>query len=112
MAGASGDPAQLDAIVERSCAPESLYWSFRADEADRSAIHNVEIRINLDAADAAAFYTPVGWVLARRESDAVFLRRRQSLSDQDVKILIGDALRIAWDRNGQFQSWLHAPDLD
>lgn len=40
---------------------------------------------------------------------ALFLRRRQLLTDTAVRNLVRDAVELAYGVGGSFQSWAHAP---
>jgi hypothetical protein len=102
----------LAAIIEHACGPNSIYWAFLdVSKQDPREDREVEIRINVTGETAAKLKPPSGWTIARRDTDlgAVFLRRKQRLTHQAVSDLIRDALLLAHDAGGTFQSWAHEP---
>lgn len=104
------DP-MLQAAIERLSSKESFYWAFREAEGPEQAVEqDVEIRLNLPAEHLTG-PTPDGWTLAHLAGSAVYLRRRQTLTDSEVRRLFVDALTLAHDRNGQFHSWVHGDSV-
>jgi hypothetical protein len=104
--------SDLAIAIERACDPKSIYWAFldvRGRDADKQ--HEVEIRINATTESVGTFEPPTGWTIARRDIalGAVFLRRKQRLTRRAVHELIRDAILLAHETGGRFQSWAHEP---
>ena len=104
--------AQLKATIERATDPSSFYWAFRdvSDEAGRDE-REVEIRINVAPEAVRTLDPPSEWSVHSRDHEvcALFLRRRQPLTDAAVLGLIRDAIVLADRLGGRFHSWAHAP---
>lgn len=41
----------------------------------------------------------------------VFMRRRQTLRDKDLRQMFAEILTFAFEHNGRFHSWIHETDL-
>ncbi|MDP1632587.1 MAG: hypothetical protein Q8L66_14320 [Caulobacter sp.] len=103
----------LQHAIDRARSKDSIYWAFRsAVPSDWNAEHEVEIRLNLSSAPGSLDWE--GWSLAKidHELGAVFLRRRQPLTDDDLRRLFEDALTLSVRKDGQFHSWVHGARLD
>jgi hypothetical protein len=104
---------RLQEAIDRVCAADSFYWSSReAKGRAREREDEVEIRLNLPAA-ALTDARFDGWTVAARDTGlgAVFLRRRQALTDSAVRRLFTDALTLAVQHGGRFHSWVHGDSL-
>ena len=104
--------SDLAAAIERACRPSSFYWAFLdVSGQDAREEREVEIRINATIETVGALEPPHGWTIARRDTalGAVFLRRKQRLTRQAVRDLIRDAILLAHEVDGRFQSWAHEP---
>ncbi len=104
----------LDVVLARATSPESPYWSFRDLEgADPSTEQWVETRLNLSPVAAQSFPGAAGWSVHQVDADgAVYLRRRQQLTDDAVHGLITEMVTLAHTRDGQFWSWIHGDQLE
>lgn len=104
----------LQQSIDRVCARDSLYWAFRHGRTRAFGVQQeVEIRIDLPSGrldDATEWY---GWTLAKLDKDleAVFLRRRQTVRDDDLRRLFVDALTLAHANGGRFHSWVHGDEV-
>jgi|WetSurMetagenome_2_1015567.scaffolds.fasta_scaffold142558_3 hypothetical protein len=104
--------SDLAAAIKRACSPSSFYWAFLGvSRQDASEEREVEIRINAATETVSTLEQPPGWTLERRDASlgAVFLRRKQRLTRQAVRGLIRDAITLAHEAGGTFQSWAHEP---
>lgn len=102
----------LDTVIELACSPSSIYWAFLdVSEEEVQEQREVEIRINAAHETVGTIEPPLGWRVARRDTDlgAIFLRRKQRLTSQAIRSLIRDALLLAHKAGGTFQSWAHEP---
>ncbi|OYX51800.1 MAG: hypothetical protein B7Y90_00295 [Alphaproteobacteria bacterium 32-64-14] len=104
----------LDVVLARAINPESLYWySLDLQGADPSVEQWVEARLNLSSAAAQAFPGATGWAVHQVDTDgAIYLRRRQQLTDDAVRGLISEMITLAHRYDGQFWSWIHGDQLE
>lgn len=114
MGPLSNHPAELRRDILRLWKPRSMYWVFRDSAGlDRREAHEVEIRLNLSPEKCVRISNLPGWRVAKgREDGALFLRRKQPLTNSALRGLFRAALVLAYAHGGQFHSWMHEPHLD
>ena len=91
----------------------SLYWGFYNSDEVVGGEEVVEVRFNASPQKAQTFTPPTGWSVHRvHRGEAVFLRRRQELTDKAVESMLVEMLQLAAAQGMQLHSWMHGSALD
>ncbi len=103
---------RLEEAIRRVRDRSSLYWAFYRAEEEPDGDQEVEIRLDLPTGAAGLFEAPPGWRIHEiTSSRALFMRRRQPLSEVGVEEMLIEMLRLAEASSATFHSWAHGSDL-
>ncbi|MGZ8284340.1 MAG: hypothetical protein ACXW27_07480 [Allosphingosinicella sp.] len=97
---------RLEEAIRRVRDRTSLYWAFHDPAEAGAAAQDVEVRLDLPLDGARRFEAPPGWrVREIKWGRAVFMRRRQRVSEAEVEEMLVEMLRLAHAQSGQLHSW-------
>ncbi len=111
-----------DEVLARMLDPEGLYWSYPGDEVDDpNRVREIEIRLDVPKKNsliAISTMKEFGWSLNEApdtdqdQLHRLYFRRKQSLAKNERTAMLVEALKTAFESDGQVRTWIEVEELN